>query len=147
MAHTDRMNYFGKGIEALRNNHLFLARACFEQAVGAGNDPASCSYLAWCRAKLRGEYKEASALAEKGLAQEPTTPLHYLNLGRIHLLAGNKVRAMEVFRQGLPFDNYGEIVKELEQLGSRKTPLFPSLSRAHPLNHYLGLLMSRLGSR
>jgi tetratricopeptide (TPR) repeat protein len=148
MVQMDTADYFGKGIEALRHDHLFLARACFEQAaVTGGKDPAICSYLAWCQAKTRGEYVEAVALAQEALSLEPANHIHYLNLGRIHLLAGDKGRAMEVFRQGLPLDSWGEIARELEQFGSRKPPLFPSLARSHPLNRLLGLLLARLGLR
>ncbi len=145
--HADTADYFGKGIEALRHNHLFLARACFEQAAVAGKDPACCSYLAWCQAKTRGEYAKAVALAEGARDLEPTNPIHYLNLGRIHLLAGDKGRAIEVFRQGVRFDAGGEIVRELEQFGSRRPPVIPSLKRSHPVNRFLGLLLTRLGLR
>jgi tetratricopeptide (TPR) repeat protein len=147
MTRTDTAEYFGKGIEALRHNHLFLARTCFEQAAVEGRDPTSCSYLAWCRAKTRGEYVEAVALAEDAMASERENPVHYLNLGRIHLLAGNREQAIAVFRQGIPFDTWGEIARELEQLGSRKPPVIPSLKRSHPLNRFLGLFFSRLGLR
>ena len=147
MTHTDRADYFGKGIEALRHNHLFLARTCFEQAAVEGKDPASCSYLAWCRAKTRGEYTEAVALAREALESERENPVHYLNLGRIHLLAGDKERAIEVFRQGIPFDTWGEIARELDQLGSRKPPVIPSLKRSHPINRFLGRILTRIGLR
>ncbi|HEY6007701.1 MAG TPA: tetratricopeptide repeat protein [Geobacteraceae bacterium] len=147
MAHADTADYFDKGIEALRHNHLFLARVCFEQAVGVGQDPTSCSYLAWCQAKTRGEYAEAVALAEAALDREPANHVHYLNLGRIHLLAGDKMRAIEVFRQGMPFDAGGAIARELEKFGSRKPPVVRSLARSHPLNRFLGMLLTRLGLR
>lgn len=147
MTNFNGVSYLGKGVEALHNNHFYLARACFEQAVSEGNDLASCSYLAWCRAKTSGEYAESIALAEQALSMEPANPLHYLNLGKIYLLAGNNLRGMELLRQGIPYDNSGEIVQELAQLDTRKTPLFPSLPRPHPLNRYLGLFLSHLGIR
>lgn len=147
MATTIDGSYMDKGLEALHNNHLFLARACFEQAAAEGGDLASCSYLAWCRASTSGEYDEAIALGEQVLALEPANPLHYLNLGKIYRLAGDNRRAIELFRQGMPLDKSGAIGQELAKFGSRKPPLFPSLSRQNPLNRYLGLLLSQLGLR
>lgn len=147
MAHTGIGTFMGKGIEALHNNHPFLALACFEHAVDEADDLASCSYLAWCRAQTTGAYDEAIALAAQVLAMEPTNPCHYLNLGRIYRLAGNNGRAIELFRQGMPYDASGEIATELATFGTRKPPLFPSLSRTHPLNRYLGLFLSQLGLR
>lgn len=147
MVQVGEESFFAKGIEALRNGQLFLATACFKHAAAAGDNLASCSYLAWCRAQTSGEYDESIALAEQVLAMEPTNPLHYLNLGRICRLAGSTQRAIDLLREGMTFDTSGEIGAELAQFGCRKPPLFPSLSRANPLNRYLGLLASSLGWR
>lgn len=138
---------FDKGIEALRNNHLYLARACFEQAVNENRSACHCSFLAFAIAKTGGGLEEATALALEAVAREPGNSVCYLNLGRIYLANQKRAKAIETFRKGLQYTVNEEIVAELERLGTRKPPLFPSFERNHPLNRYLGLLLARLHLR
>jgi tetratricopeptide (TPR) repeat protein len=138
---------FDKGIEALRNDHLYLARACFEQAMNEERSACNCSFLALPRARPGGGLKEATALALEAVAREPGNSLYYLNLGRIYLANAQRAKAIEAFRKGLQYSFNAEIVAELERLGTRKPPLFPSLGRHHPLNRYLGLFLARLHLR
>ncbi|HEY6838951.1 MAG TPA: tetratricopeptide repeat protein [Geobacteraceae bacterium] len=147
MGQTESASFFDKGVEALQHNHLFLARVCFEQAALGEKTPAVSSYLALCRAKTRGEYDVAMAMVEEALALEPRNAVHYLNLGRIQLMAGNKPQALDTFRRGARFDRSGEIGRELERLGVRKRPVFPFLARSNPLNRYVGLFLARIGLR
>ncbi len=138
---------FDKGIEALRNDHLYLARACFEQAVKEDRSACHCSFLAFAMARTGGHLEEAIALAREAVAREPGNSTCYLNLGRIYLAAEERAKAIEAFRKGLQYSVNEEIVAELERLGTRKPPLFPSLGRNHPFNHYAGLLLTRLHLR
>ena len=144
---ADTADFFSKGVDALQHHHFFLALACFEQAAKEGMTPALSSYLAYCRAHTKGEFREAVALARDALAAEPESGVHYLNLGRIHLLAGDKQEALDTFRRGVRFDLSGDILLELERLGVRKPPVFPSLRRSHPLNRLCGFILTRLGLR
>ena len=136
-----------KGREALANEHEYLALTCFEQSIRMDWSPVACSSLAYCRAKLKGNYREAILLARKALDVDPENPIHYGNLGRILLLAGEVVEGIGMLRQGLRHGEDIDIVKELEKLGIRKPPIFKNLPRHHPLNKYPGLLLSRLGMR
>jgi tetratricopeptide (TPR) repeat protein len=147
MAAADAAEWFSKGIEALGHDHVYLARTCFEHATKEERTPRSCSYLALCQAKTRGKFDDAIDLAREAIAAEPGNSLHYLNLGRVFLLAGMKGEAIEVFREGLKRERNAEVVTELERLGTRKAPPLPSLHRNHPLNKYLGILLARLGLR
>lgn len=147
MSATIASEFFRKGMEALDHGHLYLARFCFKWAVTEERSPNHCSYLALSIASTRGEAMEAVSLAEEAVAAEPDNPLHYLRLGRVCLLVGDKTRAMEVFRTGARFGGHPEIIRELEALGSRKPAVFRQLPRNHPANRYLGLILSRLGLR
>ncbi len=127
--------------------------------------PIARSYLAYCMAKERGEVREAMGLCQAALSAEPEHPAHYLNLGRILLLAGDKPKAIATFWRGIsrnagpesanPTDwprngrrrEYNLIMDELRRLGIRKPPPFPSLRRAHPLNRITGKLLARFGMR
>lgn len=127
--------------------------------------PVVRSYLAYCMAKERGQYREAIRLCESALKAEPHNPAHYLNLGRIFVLTRHKAKAMETFRRGLSSDavtgtspaaesspdtrakQQAQILAEMRRLGIRKRPPFPSLPRSHPLNRVAGRLLTRLGLR
>ncbi len=138
---------FVKGIEALRNDHLYLARACFEQAVHEERNAHHCSYLAFAMARTGGLVEESLALAREAVAREPENSVCYLNLGRVYLAANKRAKAIEAFRKGLQYSANAEIITELDRLGTRKPPLFPSLGRSHPINHFFGLLLARLRLR
>jgi thioredoxin-like negative regulator of GroEL len=138
---------FSKGLQALEHDHLYLARTCFEQALELEKTPRICSFLALCRAKTQAEFGDAVRMAEDAVASSPEDPDLYLNLSKIYLLAGDKTSALAALRNGISHDKNGLIQARLEMHGTRKSPLFPSLKRNHPLNKYLGLLLSRLKLR
>jgi tetratricopeptide (TPR) repeat protein len=147
MPNEEAEKLVAKGQEALANDHEYLALTCFEQAIRLEWTPLACSCLAFCMAKVRGKYLEATQLARKALDMEPENPVLYKNLGRILLLAGDNDQGIQMLRQGLRYGEQISIVQELEKLGIRKPPLFKSLPRCHPLNKYLGLFLAWLGLR
>ena len=138
---------FTKGVQALSNGHLYLALDCFEQAIQLERSPLCCSYLAFCLAQARGQFAEAVSLCEESLDKDPGNSVHYLNLGRVYTMAGQREKAINVFRQGLQFENADDIVRELVTLGTRKPPVIQSLNREHPLNKICGIMMKKLGYR
>jgi len=127
--------------------------------------PAVNSYLAYCIAKERGQVRAAVQLCQVALSAEPRNPAHYLNLGRIYLLAGQKPKALATFQQGLsrdpavdvgvpagsPYMGQGRqramIMDELRRLGIRKRAPFSSLDRTHPLNRIAGKLLTTIHMR
>jgi tetratricopeptide (TPR) repeat protein len=147
MPNMQAEEFYEKGLNALSNGHVYLALVCFEQAANLEKSPMYCSHLAFCLAKARGQYGEAIDLCAEVMAEEPGNPLHYLNLGRIYLLAGEREKALRTLRNGLQYDKNSEILRELERLGMRKQPVFPGLKRENPLNKYCGILLKKLGFR
>ena len=118
-----------------------------ENAARFGSTPMLTSYLGYCLARERGQFKKGAGLCLEALTHEPGQGVHYLNLGRVYLAAGNKGLAVKSFRQGLKFGRHSLISEELKRLGIRKPAVVPSLSRSHPLNKYLGLVFTRLHMR
>jgi tetratricopeptide (TPR) repeat protein len=135
-----------------------------ESAPSLHEIPVVRSYLAYCVAKERGQYRKAVHLCETALAAEPRNAAHYLNLGRVYLLTKQKGKALETFRKGLSKDatagpssaaesaerqakQQALILAELRKLGIRKRAPFPSLPREHPLNRHVGRLLARLRLR
>jgi predicted Zn-dependent protease len=138
---------FQKALEAMKNEQEYLALSLFEKARIMSKDPLYLSSKALCVAKVRRSFKEAIYLCRDALDAEPANPVHYLHLGKILLLAGQKSKAIKAFRDGLKHGGNPEIIAELEKLGLRKTPVFKFLARKHPLNKISGLLLSRIGLR
>src|SRR5512139_282313 len=118
---------FVKGIDALENGHIYLALACFEQAIAIERSPLHCSYLAYCLAKVRSQFPDAVNLCKDAINDDPGNALHYLHLGRVYLMSGERGRALDVLRKGLQCEENGVVLHELTLLGERKAPLFPSL--------------------
>jgi len=138
---------FRKALEAMGNNQEFLALSLFEKAQIMAKDPLYLSSKALCVARVRRSFKEAIYLCRDALDIEPANPVHYLHLGRIMLLAGQKRKAIAAYRDGLKRGENPEIIAEMEKLGKRKAPVFKFLDRGHPLNRISGLMLSKIGMR
>lgn len=147
MSEANAREMFEKALEAIADGQEYLALSYLEQARTMENDPLYLSSKALCVAKVRRSFKEATYLCRDALEIEPKNPVHYLNLGKIYLLAGQKRKALATFRDGLKHGKNAEIVAELEKLGERKPPFFTFLARKHPLNKYSGILLSKIGLR
>ncbi len=139
--------WFERGIEALGHGQVYLARSCFEHVAQAHQHPAASSYLALCQAKTRGKFSDAIALAREAIAREPHNPLLYPNLGHIYALAGMRMEAVEILREGVRRGGGEAAVAELNRIGTRKPPPFRRFHRNHPLNKYVGKLLARLRLR
>ena len=66
MALAEIENPFEEGLKELNAGRTDLALRCFERAVKQGETPLACSYLAYCRAKEEGAYREAVAIWTHG---------------------------------------------------------------------------------
>ncbi len=147
MAEYDADREFARGVAELKSGASLAAMVHFERAANVSPRPLYRSYLGYCLAKERGQIQAGLDCCKQALAEESANPELYLNLGRTHLLAGNKVEALKILRDGLTVAPHPGIVALLDSLGIRKQPLFPFLSRTNPLNRYLGKFLTKLGLR
>ena len=147
MAGTNVEQLISRGIRAANSGKTSLALECFEEAVKLRNTPATWSYLAFCLAKERRQFEHAVQLCQEAIRNDPHSAAHYLNLGRVHLLAGRTGDAIHVFRQGLLYEANAHIEAELRKIGLRKPPVIGFLRRNHPINKYLGILLKKLSLR
>ncbi len=140
---------FSRGREALKKGKTLEALALFEKAFNIEpENPRYQSFFGLCIACERGKIKEAITLCERAIQSEPYKVEGFLNLGRVYISAGLKLRAIEVLRKGLKTDNKNpEIIAELHSIGLRNKAIIPSLSRDHFLNKYLGIILSKFGFR
>lgn len=139
--------FYVNGTQLLRNGDSLAALHCFEKAVGIERAPLYLSSLAFCLAKEQREFPKAISLCKEAIKHDPRNSAHFLCLGRIHLLAGQRKDAIRIFRMGLRTGKNPELVRELERLGSRKEPVLPFLARGNPLNKFLGIMLKKTGLR
>jgi len=131
----------------LENGNVLAALACLERALKTWDYPGWYSYLGYCIAKERGHVSRALELCQRAIAHEENNPVHYLYLGKIHLVAGDKAQALQALRQGMARGGGHGIEQLLAGIGTRKPPVIPFLSRDNPLNKYLGIFLGHLGLR
>ncbi|MCC6346230.1 MAG: tetratricopeptide repeat protein [Nitrospirales bacterium] len=147
MSNQEADRLFAKGLNALNQGRILSALSCFEKAINLEPTPLTASYFAFCIAKERGQRRKAVSLCEEAIRQDSGNSAHYLNLGRILLLNGNKEGAVKVFRAGLGYENNATIVAELDRLVTRKPLVLPFLKRGNPINKYVGFVLAKLGIR
>lgn len=109
--------------------------------------PEMISLMGYSLAKQSGQLKEGIALCKKAISLNPNQAEHYLNLGRIYLLANKRELAIRIFRTGLRIRKDSRIIVELKSLGIRKPPFLSSLSREHLLNILAGKVFKLLKLR
>ena len=136
-----------KGVEAAEKGYIHSAQVFLGQAAERRNTPELHTYLAYCMARGQGRVSAAAKVCRESIKREPDNSLHYLILGRICLMAGDKSKAIDAFRQGLKASPNPKIIAELKKLGLRKPAVIKSLKRNHPINRILGKLLSILGLR
>ncbi|MBN1142282.1 MAG: tetratricopeptide repeat protein [Deltaproteobacteria bacterium] len=135
------------GVDAAEKGDFTGALHYLENAFRLADAPLVTSYLGYCQAKERGQVKQGANLCMSAIQRDPGNPVHYLNLGRIYLLVGQKGQAIQILRKGLKAGCDPRIVEALKNLGVRKEPVFAALSRDNPINKVAGLLFARLGFR
>lgn len=136
-----------KGIEAAEKGYIHSAQVFLGQVAEQRNTPVIHSYLAYCLAKGEGQMHSAAKICRESIEREPNNSLHYLILGRILLLSGDKGKAIDSFRQGLRTSPNPLIIDELKKLGLRKPAIFKNLKRNHPINRALGKVFNIIGLR
>lgn len=138
---------FGLALAALAAENTQAALVHIEKALKLRDAPEWYSYLGFCIARQRGQHRKGLELCQASLAVEPDNPVHFLNLGMVHLTKGDKSEALRVLRQGMAKGGSPELEAQLDRLGMRKGAVIPMLSRKNLINRYLGILFNRLGLR
>jgi len=102
-------------------------------------DPCCMSYLGLCMAMVNRRSREALELCDEALKAGCYDALYYGNLGKVHLLRGNRRKAYAAFVAGLEVDPRNrDITQELRAMGFRKGVAFRSLPRGHVANRLAG---------
>ncbi|MEE9219310.1 MAG: hypothetical protein V3U98_09630 [Acidobacteriota bacterium] len=141
------------GLEALHSRHPLKAMAHFEALLRRARhqpdhslEAVSLSYYGLALALHAPQRRDALAYCERAVQFEFFNPDLYLNLARVQLIHGNRMRAYEAILRGLSLcANHPGLLRQLHRrLGTRRISLVPFLQRAHPLNVFFGRLRQRL---
>lgn len=143
----DAQELYTMAVEAMNARNSITAMRYLERAIVIERVPIYLSSLAFCVAKEKRDFPRAQSLCKEAIKHEPRNSQHFLSLGRIYLLSGQKKEAIRMFRMGLRCGRNQEILRELDRLGLRKDPLIPFLNRSNPINKYLGIMLKKTGLR
>lgn len=139
-----------QGIEACKKGQwkeglAVLGKVAEADRQGAELNGQFYSYLGYGIARYERRVKEGLALCQHSIKLQFYEPENYLNLARVHLLARNRRKAVEALNRALKLNasNPGAIALARE-IGWRRRPVIPFLSRSIFLNRLLGRLSYRL---
>jgi tetratricopeptide (TPR) repeat protein len=118
-----------------------------EQVSTPIDNPQMLSLMGYCIVSDAGQIKQGISMCVKAISNDPFNSDHYLNLGRIYILGNDRRRAIQSFKKGLHIRKDPRIIKELRQLGIRRTPPISSLPRGHFLNIITGKVLNFLAKR
>jgi hypothetical protein len=147
MTCRDFLRQVERGAAAAEQGSTLVALIHLENAALHGSMPLLASYLGYCLARERHQFKKGASLCLEALEQEPGQAIHCLNLGRVYVAAGQRELLIKTLYRGLKLGRNRLILEELKKFRIRKELVFRSLPRSHPLNKYLGLLFACLGIR
>ena len=138
---------FRLGTEALDAKNYAAAHRYLQAALEKERSADHLSQYALSLALHTRVIQPSIALCQEAVKKDPKNPEHFLRLGTVYLVAGRKKEAIRIFRLGLRVGKNATIVRWLQLLGDRKTPIIPFLSRTNPLNKYLGKIRMTLSKR
>ena len=146
---------FKKGLFALKNNELTVARALFEAAIqlerrsGATRiQPRYLSYYGLTLVEDPTKLTMAVDCVRRAVKEEFFNPDLFLNLSRVYMRTGTRAEAHKAAMRGLALDPKHPCLRNhLDEMGVRGRPPLPFLGRDNFLNVTLGKMMRRGPSR
>ena len=97
------------------------------------------SYAGYGAAKLQKNTKEGLSLCRHAVKLDPTEADNFLNLARVEMLRNNRRGAVKALQRGLRLSPANPRLKEFQkEIGYRRPPVVPFLSRDSRLNIWLG---------
>ena len=97
------------------------------------------SFYGLCIAKVLRRYAQAVQCCEISLKHNMLDPVHHHNLALVYLERGERGKAVETLNAGLRLDPRNRAIHRVwDEIGRRRPPVIPFLSRDNPLNIWLG---------
>lgn len=141
---------YQKGLRAIEAGKGWEATAYFEAAIELerrfGEATPQARYLSHyglCLSTVMQRRKEAVRFCREAATIEQYNPDLKCNLGRVFLAAGRRKDAHRALMEGLEIQSdHRGILSTLQEMGVRRPPALPFLSRSNPINVLLGRLRS-----
>lgn len=139
-----------EGVDLCRIGRLEEGFASLELVAAESNDlsdvPAAFfAFLGLGTAMVRGRYRQAEAHCLEAIDRAPNEHDGYLCLARVHSYFSGRGRALAAIHDGLESaESSAELLAFRRELGMRRPPVVPFLSRDHGINQLLGRLRHRL---
>ncbi len=116
-----------------------LTRAMEGRETGTEFPGLAYTYFGVAIAKLERRRKDGLKLCEHGVRIQFYEPENHLNLARVHLMMNNRRGAVDAIARGLKIDPHHAGLRQLrKEIGVRRPPVVPFLSRDNPINRVLG---------
>ena len=97
------------------------------------------SYLGYGIARYERRGKEGLALCQHAIKVQFYEPENYVLLARVYLLRRRRGKAIDALQRALKLNaRHPEALKLAKEIGFRRKPVLPFLSRNNPLNITLG---------
>ena len=97
------------------------------------------SYLGYGIARYERRGKEGLALCQHAIKVQFYEPENYVLLARVYLLRRRRGKAISALQRALKLNpRHPEAVKLAKEIGFRRRPVLPFLSRNNPINKTLG---------
>ncbi|MFZ4854954.1 MAG: tetratricopeptide repeat protein [Desulfuromonadaceae bacterium] len=103
--------------------------------------------IGYLLAKEHGQLKKGVELCTMAIHVDPVNSDSYLFLGKTYLIADKRDLAIKTFKAGLKIRRDDRIIRELKNMGIRKSPPFYSLSRGNRLNIVAGRILRTMRLR
>jgi len=136
-----------RGKELLKSGDRLRALNMFEKSYELAPNTECRSYLGMLTGIERGLIKKGIDLCRTAIEEDPNNPIHYLNLGKLLYMVERKSEAVDLLVKARTIAPSEEVDSWIRNLGQRKRPVFPFLTRRNPLNRYTGLMLKRFGLR
>jgi hypothetical protein len=138
-----------KGLECCRQGEwshgLFFLGKIAEAGRTNGMPGIFFSTLGYGIARYQNRPDEGLKLCRHAVKIQFYEPSNYVFWARTALLCQNRGDAVKAVRGGLKVDSQNQELQELQsELGIRRGPVLPFLSRSNPLNQILGKIRSRI---
>ncbi len=99
------------------------------------------SYYGLCVAMVRRKYADALKYCNISVKANFMEPEHRINLAQVYLERDDRRKAIENLEAGLRLQpSNSRILKIYDEIGQRQPPVISFLSRANPINIWLGKL-------
>lgn len=142
-----------RGVEACKKGQWKEGLAVLGKIAEADRQGAELhgqfySYLGYGIARYERRVKEGLALCQHSIKVQFYEPENYVNLARVYLLARNRRKAVEALTRALKLNASHPGARALaREIGWRRPPVIPFLSRNNLLNQWLGKMRHQLGQK